>query len=206
MSGKVANPAPLGLFAFGLTTVLLNFENAGISEKTLLDLVLAHGLFFGGAAQFAAGMWEFRTGNTFGATAFTSYGAFWISLASYIWVHHTGIYAYVQEIDMAIYFGVWCVFTGLLCVITTRLSNALIVVFSTLTLLFLLLLIGEYSTTVHKIAGYVGIVCGGSAFYTGWATVLNETWKATYLPLGAIAAAKNDDFDDLAKTKEEVTL
>ena len=189
---KYANPGPLGLFAFGVTTILLNFENAGISEKTLLNLVLSHGLFYGGAAQFAAGMWEFATGNTFGASAFTSYGAFWISLAAFLWAHQGGLFAGAQEIDMFIYFMVWGALSALLWVITFRINKALVIVFGSLVLLFLLLAIGEYSTGVHKAAGYVGLFCGGSAIYTGYATLLNETWKGTFLPIGPYASPSSD--------------
>mmetsp|Transcript_42248 Transcript_42248/g.63833 ORF Transcript_42248/g.63833 Transcript_42248/m.63833 type:complete len:200 (+) Transcript_42248:101-700(+) len=197
MAGKIANPAPLGLFGFGLTTVLLNFENAGISNKALLNLVLSHGFFYGGLAQFCAGMWEFKTGNTFGATAFTSYGAFWISLAAFIWGHEGGLFAMAGQIDMFLYFATWGVLSAGLWLITFRISKALVFVFGSLVLLFALLAIGEYSTAVHKIAGYVGLVCGGSAIYTGYATVLNETWKGNFLPVGAYVAPSNSETEDL---------
>jgi len=193
MSSAIANPAPLGLFGFGVTTVLLNFENAGISEKTLLNLVLSHGFFYGGLAQFCAGMWEFATGNTFGATAFTSYGAFWISLAAFIWAHEGGLFAGAQELDMFLYFCTWGALSAGLWLITFRISKALTVVFGSLVLLFALLAIGEYSTVIHKIAGYVGLFCGGSAIYTGYATLLNATWKGNFLPLGPYVAPSNEE-------------
>jgi len=193
MSSAIANPAPLGLFGFGVTTVLLNFENAGISEKTLLNLVLSHGFFYGGLAQFCAGMWEFATGNTFGATAFTSYGAFWISLAAFIWAHEGGLFAGAQELDMFLYFLTWGCLSAGLWLITFRISKALSVVFGSLVLLFALLAIGEYSTAIHKIAGYVGLFCGGSAIYTGYATLLNATWKGNFLPLGPYTAPTVSD-------------
>eukprot|EP00405_Crypthecodinium_cohnii_P018577 CAMPEP_0206468134 /NCGR_PEP_ID=MMETSP0324_2-20121206/29437_1 /ASSEMBLY_ACC=CAM_ASM_000836 /TAXON_ID=2866 /ORGANISM="Crypthecodinium cohnii, Strain Seligo" /LENGTH=305 /DNA_ID=CAMNT_0053941511 /DNA_START=46 /DNA_END=961 /DNA_ORIENTATION=+ len=182
---KHANPGPLGLFAFGVTTILLNFENAGISETTLLNLVLAHGLFFGGAAQVAAGLWELAVGNTFGATAFSSYGAFWMSLAAFLWAHQGGLFDNVQEVDLFIYFLVWAGFSALLWIITFRINQGLMVVFGSLVLLFVLLAIGEYDTAVHEAAGYVGILCGGSALYVGYADLINETWKGSFLPIGS---------------------
>mmetsp|Transcript_49189 Transcript_49189/g.104685 ORF Transcript_49189/g.104685 Transcript_49189/m.104685 type:complete len:143 (+) Transcript_49189:241-669(+) len=137
-------------------------------------------------------MWEFAAGNTFGASAFTSYGAFWISLGAFIWVHYLGWFAMAQEIDMFLYFFVWGCFSALLWGITFRISKALVVVFGSLVLLFLLLAIGEYSVAVHKMAGYLGIFCGGSAIYTGYATLLNETWKGKFLPLAPYTPPESD--------------
>jgi len=143
-------------------------------------------------------MWEFKTGNTFGATAFTSYGAFWISLAAFIWGHEGGLFAMAGQVDMAIYFAIWGLVTAGLWVITFRINKALAVVFGSLVLLFALLAIGEYSTPVHKLAGYVGLFCGASAIYTGYATLLNETWKGQFLPLGVYdAVPKNEEAEDV---------
>jgi len=138
-------------------------------------------------------MWEFATGNTFGATAFTSYGAFWISLAAFIWAHEGGLFAAAQEIDMFLYFCTWGVLSAGLFIITFRISKALVVVFGSLVILFALLAIGEYSTVIHKIAGYVGLFCGGSAIYTGYATLLNATWKGNFLPVGPYAAPADNE-------------
>mmetsp|Transcript_18452 Transcript_18452/g.39689 ORF Transcript_18452/g.39689 Transcript_18452/m.39689 type:complete len:194 (+) Transcript_18452:184-765(+) len=181
----VASGTPLGLFGFGVTCILLNFANAGISEPTLSNLVMAHAIFFGGIAQFVAGMWEFAAGNLFPATAFSSYGAFWISLAAFTWALQGGLYTGPMEIDLAIYFCTWGVFTVLIWIITFRLNKALVFVFTFVVALFFLLAIGEYSVAIHKLAGYVGIICGFLALYTGWAILVNGTWNGEFLPLGS---------------------
>eukprot|EP00405_Crypthecodinium_cohnii_P018185 CAMPEP_0206460454 /NCGR_PEP_ID=MMETSP0324_2-20121206/24761_1 /ASSEMBLY_ACC=CAM_ASM_000836 /TAXON_ID=2866 /ORGANISM="Crypthecodinium cohnii, Strain Seligo" /LENGTH=193 /DNA_ID=CAMNT_0053932159 /DNA_START=74 /DNA_END=655 /DNA_ORIENTATION=- len=183
----VASGTPLGLFGFSVTCILLNFVNAGISEPSLANLVMSHAIFFGGIAQFAAGMLEFAAGSLFPATAFSSYGAFWISLAAFTWALEGGLYAAPAEIDLALYFLTWGIFTVLIWIITFRLNKALVTVFTLVVALFFLLAIGEYSVAAHKLAGYVGIVCGFVALYTGWAILLNDTWKGEFLPLGAFA-------------------
>jgi succinate-acetate transporter protein len=184
MTDEIANPAPLGLAGFGLTTLVLNIVNAGIIPKESIGMVLPLGLFYGGLAQFLAGMWEFKKGNTFGATAFGSFGAFWMSFATMEILITNGTLAAVPDGGIATFLIAWGIFTGFMSIGTFKISRALQVVFVTLTLLFFLLAIGVYSPTVHKIAGIEGIICALSALYTCAAIVINTTWKREVLPLG----------------------
>src|SRR5580704_16069882 len=137
----IANPAPLGLCAFGMTTVLLNFHNAGFFE--LNSMILAMGLFFGGLAQVIAGIIEARKNNTFGLTAFTSYGFFWLSLVGLIVMPKLGWMAPASETAMAAYLAIWGLFTFLLFFGTLKLNRALQFVFASLTILFILLSAGD---------------------------------------------------------------
>lgn len=183
-----ANPAALGLLAFGMTTVLLNLHNAGFIE--LGSMVLAMGIFYGGLAQVVAGILEWKKGNTFGATAFTSYGMFWLALVALITLPHqvTGVTP-TSGNGLVAFLAIWGVFTAGLFFGTLRLNRALQVVFGTLTLLFFLLAIGERldSDAIKHLAGYEGIICGLSAMYTGFAVVLNETCGRVVLPVGPVA-------------------
>ena len=181
-----ANPAPLGLLAFGMTTVLLNFHNSGFYE--LNSMILAMGIFYGGLAQIIAGAMEWKKNNTFGLTAFTSYGFFWLTLVSLIVMPKLGWSDKTSEMGMAFYLAMWGIFTFCLFVGTFKLSKALQVVFGTLTILFFLLAVG-YATGnagIRQFAGFEGIVCGASAIYVGMAQVLNETYGKTILPLGLV--------------------
>jgi succinate-acetate transporter protein len=181
---NTANPAPLGLLAFGMTTVLLNLHNAGLYE--LNTMILAMGIFYGGTAQVIAGIMEWKKNNTFGTTAFTSYGFFWLTLVALIVLPKFGWAAPASSISMAWFLGMWGVFTLLLFIGTLKLSKALQIVFGTLVVLFFLLAIGDATgnATLKLIAGYEGILCGLSAIYTGIAQVLNEVYGKTVLPLG----------------------
>ena len=181
-----ANPAPLGLCAFGMTTVLLNFHNAGFFE--LNSMILAMGLFYGGLAQVIAGILEARKNNTFGLTAFTSYGFFWLSLVGLILMAKFGWIAMPAEGAMAAYLGIWGLFTFCLFFGTLRLNRALQFVFGSLTILFILLATGDATgnSAIKHLAGYEGIICGLSAIYTGIANVLNEVYGKTVLPIGVV--------------------
>jgi succinate-acetate transporter protein len=182
-----ANPAPLGLLGFGMTTVLLNLHNAGFYE--LNSMVLAMGICYGGIAQVIAGSMEWRKGNTFAATAFISYGFFWLSLVTLMILAKLGWGAPSSEPSMAAYLAIWGLFTAVMFVGTLRLNRALQVVFSSLAILFFLLAIGDYtgaSTGFKHAAGYEGIFCGFSAIYTGLAQVLNELFGRIVLPLGPV--------------------
>jgi succinate-acetate transporter protein len=182
----IANPAPLGLCAFGATTVLLNFHNAGLFEMN--SMILAMGIFYGGLAQVIAGVIEAKKNNTFGLTAFTSYGFFWLSLVALIVMPKMGWVAAPSENAMVAYLAVWGVFTLLLFFGTLKLNRALQVVFATLTLLFFLLALGDYTgnSAIKHFAGYEGIVCGASAIYTGVAGLLNEMYGKIVLPIGSV--------------------
>jgi len=179
-----ANPAPLGLLGFGMTTVLLNLHNAGF--VAFGSMILAMGIFYGGLAQIIAGIEEWKKNNTFGATAFTSYGAFWLTLVALLVLPKLGLADAPDGNSMAAYLAMWGIFTLVMFVGTLRAHKALQVVFGTLTLLFFLLAIGAAtgSGAITVIAGYVGLLCGFSAIYTGLAQVLNEMYKKTIAPLG----------------------
>jgi uncharacterized protein len=181
------NPAPLGLLGFGMTTVLLNFHNAGFFE--LNSMILAMGICYGGAAQVIAGAMEWKKGNTFATTAFLSYGLFWLSLVTLIVLAKLGWGAASSETAMASYLALWGLFTAVMFVGTLRLNRALQVVFGTLTILFFLLAFGDFtgaSPGFKHATGYEGIFCGFSAIYAGLAQVLNELFGKTVLPLGLV--------------------
>lgn len=185
-SDGIANPAPLGLCAFGMTTVLLNIHNAGFFE--LNSMILAMGLFYGGLAQVIAGVIEAKKNNTFGLTAFTSYGFFWLSLVGLIVFPKLGWGTATSEGAMCAYLGIWGIFTLLLFFGTLRLNRALQFVFGSLTILFFLLVAGDATgnVSIKHLAGYEGIICGASAIYTGIANVLNEVYGRVVLPIGPV--------------------
>ncbi len=185
-----ANPAPLGLFGFGMTTMLLNFSNAGFFK--LDTMILGMGICFGGAAQVIAGIQEWKKNNTFGATAFTSYGFFWLSFVALVMLPHPESQNNTSG-AVAAYLAVWGLFTFALFLGTFRLSVALVVVFGSLTLLFFLLAVHDaygLSDDFLHATGYEGIFCGFSAFYTGAAHVLNEIYGRNVLPLGPLNRPK----------------
>lgn len=178
-----ANPAPLGLMGFGMTTVLLNFHNAGIFS--LGSMILGMGIFYGGMAQVIAGIMEWKKGNTFGTVAFTSYGFFWLSLVALVVIPKLGWSEPPEGSAMVVYLVMWGIFTGVLFIGTMKLNRALQVVFSTLTVLFFLLALGDYTgnVTIKHFAGYEGIFCGFSAIYAALAQVLNDVFGKVVLPL-----------------------
>jgi len=192
----LANPAPLGLMGFGMTTVLLNIHNAGFF--TLGSMILAMGLFYGGLAQIIAGILEFKKGNTFGVTAFTSYGLFWISFV-FLLILPSVFPNFQKPEDTALvsYLFFWGLFTGLMFISTLKKPKALQFVFLSLTILFWLLalsnLVGSLTDTgqlIGKIAGYEGIICGLSAIYLAMAEVINETYGKQIIPIGAPKKSK----------------
>ena len=185
---KLANPAPLGLAGFGLTTFILNFVNAGLVPKDSIGMVLPVGLFYGGLAQFLAGMWEMKKNNTFGFTAFSSFGAFWMAFAVMVILKDTEVIEPVPKNGLTVVLCAGGLFTGYMTIGTLKISRALQVVFATLTILFFLLAWGEHNETVMKIAGWEGIFCAASALYASAAQVINETWGRYVLPLGLVKA------------------
>jgi succinate-acetate transporter protein len=195
MSEKQANPAPLGLLGFGMTTVLLNFiHNAQLGP--LDTMILAMGLAYGGLAQVIAGVMEYKRGNTFGTVAFTSYGLFWWS---FVFLNVLSKYAYFypmlqtpSNLAMAAYFFMWGLFTFLMFFGTLKTNRALQFVFMSLAILFFLLAaksaIIAYSPTTDvelftRIIGVEGVFCGLSAVYLAMAEVLNEAHGKTVLPI-----------------------
>jgi succinate-acetate transporter protein len=181
-----SNPAPLGLMGFGMTTVLLNLHNAGFFG--LGSMILGMGIFYGGMAQVIAGIMEWKKGNTFGTTAFTSYGFFWLTLVALIILPKTGLIAAPDNSAMVAYLLVWGLFTAILFLGTLRLNRALQFIFASLTILFVLLALGDFtgSVTIKHIAGYEGIICGLSAIYAAAAQVLNEVYGKVVLPIGPV--------------------
>ena len=187
----LANPAPLGLMGFGMTTVLLNIHNTGLFAVSAM--ILAMGIFYGGLAQIIAGIMEFKKGNTFGTTAFTSYGLFWISLVA-LWLLPsltfigTGSKAGATEPSfMAWYFFMWGVFTMMMFIGTLKKNCSLSFIFGSLFILFYLLALRDWgfiTGDATKLIGYEGIICGLSAIYLAMAEVLNETYGKTILPIG----------------------
>jgi len=179
-----ANPAPLGLLGFGLTTVLLNIHNAGYYE--LNTMILAMGIFYGGIAQIIAGIMEWKKNNTFGTTAFTSYGLFWLTLVGLIFLPTLGLGTATSKPAMAAYFFMWGLFTFVMFIGTLKINRALQFVFLSLAILFFLLAARDYlgSAAIGTLAGYEGIICGLSAVYTALAQVLNEVYKKVVAPLG----------------------
>ncbi len=185
METKLANPAPLGLMGFGMTTVLLNIHNAGFFPVSAM--ILAMGLFYGGIAQVIAGILEFKKGNTFGMTAFISYGFFWITLVA-LWVFPELGWAKGAATEvpyMGWFLFLWGVFTFFMWIGTLNKNKVLQFIFLSLWILFFLLAIRDWtgSALIGTIAGYEGILCGASAIYLAMAEVLNETRNKEVLPV-----------------------
>ncbi len=186
MDQKYANPAPLGLMGFGMTTVLLNIHNAGFFPMS--SMILAMGLMYGGIAQVIAGICEFRTGNTFGMTAFTSYGLFWISLVVLLLMPTWGWSEATPAGFVGWYLAMWGLFTFLMWIGTFGKNRAIQTVFLTLWVLFLLLALHDWTGTaaIGKLAGYEGIFCGFTAIYLAMAEIINEALGKEVLPIGVI--------------------
>lgn len=181
-----SNPAPLGLCAFGMTTVLLNIHNIGFTQ--LDSMILGMGVFFGGFAQILAGLMEFKKNNTFGMTAFTAYGVFWLTLVTLIILPKLGIIDAPSKMAMGFYLSIWGLFTLMLFIGTFKISKALQFVFGSLSILFFLLAIGDFTENIlfTRIAGVEGVICGLIAIYTGLAQVLNELYEDEVFPLGIV--------------------
>ncbi len=181
-----ANPAPLGLMGFGMTTVLLSLHNSGCFA--LGTMILSMGVFYGGLAQVIAGIMEWKKNNTFGTTAFTSYGLFWLSLVGLLVAPKIGLGDAPGNTAMAAYLFMWGLFTAVMFIGTLKLNRALQFVFFSLALLFFLFALGDItgSAVIKHIAGYEGIICGLSAIYTALAQVLNELYGRTIAPIGPV--------------------
>ncbi|MBO7739518.1 MAG: acetate uptake transporter [Oscillospiraceae bacterium] len=182
-ANAAANPGPLGLLGFGMTTVLLNLHNAGLLPLSIV--IVAMGIALGGLAQIIAGIRELKQGNTFGGTAFTAYGLFWWSLVL-IWVNpFKGIEA-ADSTSLGFYLLLWCIFTAFMFIGTLKHNRATQVVFGSLTILFLLLAIGDFTGihVIHTIAGIEGIFCGLSAIYSAMGQIVNAEYGKKIIPLG----------------------
>jgi len=181
-----ANPAPLGLMAFGMTTVLLNLHYAGFFA--LGTMILAMGIFYGGIAQVIAGIMEWKKNNTFGTVAFISFGSFWLTLVALLVMPEMGWARAAEGSAMVAYLSIWGLFTAIMFVATLRLNRALQVIFGTLVLLFFLLALGAATgnAMITRIAGYEGLICGFSAIYASLAQILNEVYGKTIAPIGPV--------------------
>jgi len=182
----IADPAPLGLAAFALTTFVLSAVNAGWIPDTLEPVVFGLALAYGGIGQFAAGLWEFAKGNTFGATAFCSYGAFWVS---FWWLTgHTDLSGAGTDVTqgLGMYLLAWGIFTAYMTVAATRVNLAVLAVFVLLTLTFLVLAWGEFATStgIHKTGGYLGLLTALAAWYASFAGVTAFTFGRPVFPVG----------------------
>lgn len=186
LKDNTANPAPLGLTGFALTTILLNLHNAGFFGMG--SSILAMGITIGGIAQVIVGILEWKKNNTFGTTAFSAYGFFWLSLVLILILPKMGYGTAPDKNEMAAYLMVWGLFTIFLFIATFRLNIALQLLFGTLTLLFFLLAIGDITENkdLKIFAGYEGIVCGLIALYAAMAQVLNEMFGKVVMPLGVV--------------------
>jgi succinate-acetate transporter protein len=182
----VADPAPLGLAGFAMTTLVLSLANtqtwpAGASSAVALALA------YGGGTQLLAGMWEFKRNNTFGATAFASYGAFWISF----W--YLNVHGGFSPADAPVVVGTfllgWCVFTFYMTIAALRVSGAVLLVFVLLTVTFVFLTIGNFHSSVNtiKIGGWIGVATAAAAWYASFAGVTNSTFRRTILPTFPLA-------------------
>lgn len=187
MVNKLANPGPLGLLGFGMTTVLLNLHNVGFFP--LGSMILAMGMTYGGLAQVIAGVMEFKKGNTFGTLAFSSYGLFWWSLVILLLLPNFTLLSpavtIASDTAVASYFFIWGIFTSLMFLGTLKNNRALQFVFGSLAVLFFLLTIVRLTgnSEILMVTGIEGLICGASAIYTGMAEVLNEVYGRIILPL-----------------------
>ena len=183
LKAKVANPGPLGLLGFGMTTVLLNLHNAGLLPLSIA--IVAMGIALGGLAQIIAGIRELCQGNTFAGTAFTAYGLFWWSLVL-IWVNPFEGINPATKTDMGYYLLLWGIFTAFMFIGTLKHNKATQVVFGSLTVLFMLLALGDFTGnhTITMIAGFEGIFCGLSAIYSAMGQILNAEYGKEVMPLG----------------------
>ncbi len=182
----LANVGALGLGGFALSTFILNIVNAGWVDGATIGIVMPVAMLYGGLAQFMAGMWDVRRGDIFGATCFSSFGAFWMGLALFFMLKLAGIQAFVDvpAAGMAVVFIAWGIFTFYATIASLKLSKAVTWVFITLTILFFLLAIGEFVPIVHTIAGYEGVLCSLIAWYTSAGILINTVHGKTVLPLG----------------------
>jgi succinate-acetate transporter protein len=184
-ASATADPAPLGLAGFAMTTLVLSCFNAGFLDKAAAGVVLPLALFYGGLAQFLAGMWEFRRGNTFGATAFSSFGAFWLAYYALIKdVAPTLVLSHDANKALGLFLLAWAIFTAYMTVAAIRVSGAVLGVFVALTVTFALLSIGEFAKndSITKAGGWLGLVTAALAWYASFAGVLSSTFGRPVVP------------------------
>jgi len=182
LGAQIADPAPLGLAGFALTTFMLSTFNAGLLPKTAEVAILGVALFYGGIAQLFAGMWEFVKGNTFGALAFSSYGAFWMSL--WYLIVHSGLAKADSAKGVGIFLLAWTIFTLYMTVVASRITGLLFALFAVLLVTFAFLTVGAFAAApgITKIGGFLGLITAFVAWYASFAGVMNATAKRIVLP------------------------
>lgn len=189
-AAPIADPGPLGLSAFALTTFVLSSVNAELIPVSVKTIVLSLALFYGGIVQLIAGIWEFRKNNTFGATAFCSYGAFWLSYWGLsVWFKPAaGVSADDKDIALGFFLLAWTIFTAIMTLAVLKTNGALVTTFVILIVTFVLLMAGHFlhSSSLEVTGGWLGIITALCAWYTAGAGVVNETWKRAVLPVWKI--------------------
>jgi succinate-acetate transporter protein len=190
-AAAIADPAPLGLAGFALTTFVLSMFNAGLVDNKGLPIVFGLALAYGGGAQFLAGMWEFRKGNTFGATAFSSYGAFWLSYWAYVAFFAKDVAPANAGSAVGLYLIAWGIFTGYMWIASFRTTAAVNLVFLLLTITFIVLGIGEAGGTsgIVKLGGWFGLATAIAAWYASFAGVTNFTFGREIVPVRQLRRA-----------------
>ena len=181
-TSKIADPGPLGLAAFALTTFILSTFNAGLLPKSAEVVILGVALFYGGIAQLFAGLWEFAKGNTFGAVAFSSYGAFWMSF--WYLLEHSGLTKDDAAAGVGIFLLAWTIFTAFMTLAARRISGLLYGLFAILAVTFVFLTVGAFAsaTLLTQIGGYLGLLTAFTAWYGFFAGVINQTGSGRVLP------------------------
>jgi succinate-acetate transporter protein len=184
-SFTIANPGPLGLAAFALTTFVLSMFNSGLVSSGGEPVVFGLALAYGGLAQVLAGMWEFRTGNTFGATAFTSYGAFWLSFWAFVQFFEDKVPKADAGHAVGLYLIAWGIFTSYMFVASLRTTGAIALVFILLAVTFIVLGIGNSggNDSIIKLGGWIGLATALAAWYASFAEVTNATFGRTVFPV-----------------------
>jgi hypothetical protein len=190
-AASIADPAPLGLAAFALTTFVLSMFNAGLVDAKGEPIVVGLALAYGGAAQLLAGMWEFRKGNTFGATAFSSYGAFWLSFWAYVAFFAEGVPEANRGAAVGLYLIAWGIFTTYMWVASLRTNAAVALVFVLLAITFFVLGIGDAvgNDTISKLGGWLGLATAVAAWYASFAGVTSFTFGRELLPVRPLRRA-----------------
>lgn len=185
LNDHIADPGPLGLAGFAMTTFVLSCVNAGLVAKAIEPAILPLALFYGGLIQLLAGMWEFRKANTFGALAFSSYGAFWLSFVGYVKFIVPGLPAAATASATGLFLLAWTIFTAYMTIASLRVSGSVAAVFTVLLATFIFLTIGTYSgdASATHIGGYLGIATAVLAWYASFAGVTNATFQKTVLPV-----------------------
>lgn len=183
---SIADPGPLGLAGFALTTFMLSTFNAGILPVDLEHVVLPVALFYGGLVQLLAGMWEFRKNNTFGALAFSSYGAFWLAFAAYVQFVAGGLPAETAHSATGLFLLAWTIFTAYMLIGSARTNTALFLTFIVLECTFVALTVGAFTgaTAFTRVGGWLGLITALLAWYVSAAGLLNPMYRRTLLPTG----------------------